>query len=154
MGCGMIKMLKEVDLQAKVKDAIIEMGGFSMKMSNRFLIGVPDLLCKLPNYPTSFWEVKRVPFIREKIKADATLNQKKWLRDFERAGGFGGLICFVMQNDLTVAVRPTTSFDYEDLKAPWWFYKEDFVTLPRNCKMQPFKELLEEVHKERRSHAF
>ena len=35
-----MKLIREVDLQTKCKESIIEMGGFSMKMSNRFLIGV------------------------------------------------------------------------------------------------------------------
>lgn len=145
-----IKLIKEVDLQSKAKQAILDMGGFSMKMSNRFLVGVPDLLCQLPGCATSFWEVKSSNTIWNKTQAHLTLQQKKWLRTFELSGGFGGVIMYVMMNDLMVAVRPTSSFPYrEDLHEPWWVYKEDLVALPRGCKMKPFQELMLKIHANR-----
>lgn len=131
--------MKETDLQSKCLTAMREMGGFAQKMSNRFLIGVPDLMFKLPRYSTSFWEVKRRPTAHQ--NPDPSPKQKLWLRDYTRAGGFCGVINFISKdNEMAFAIKLSTDFDYEDLKKVWWVKEEDYVQLPRGCKMVPFKE--------------
>lgn len=140
--------MKEVDLQSKCVTAIREIDGFAQKMSNRFLIGVPDLLCQLPCHRTSFWEVKR----RGHFKQDPspTPKQKLWLRDFTWSGGLGGVICFVIiGNDLAVAIRPASVFDLDNIEEKWRIGEEHYKLLPRGCKMQPFKDELVRVHVDR-----
>lgn len=144
--------MKEIDLQSKCIAAIRELGGFSQKMSNRFLIGVPDLLCQLPDFPTSFWEVKRRATVYQ--NPDPSPKQKLWLRDFTRAGGFCGVIYFVAStkiNEMLFAVRPSSVFDLDDLKKPWRVDEDDFRTLPRGSKFAPFKEEIMRVHEDRRN---
>ena len=136
--------MKEIDLQTKAKDAVIEMGGMAMKMSNRFLVGVPDLLFKLPSLDASFWEVKWAP--RPAAVALVTVQQKRWLQAYQAAGGLSGVIYFIMKdNDMRVGMKPTHAFPKE-LKAQWRFEQDEFVVLPRGCKMQPFKELVLKLH--------
>lgn len=137
--------MKETDLQSKVVDSIREMGGFAQKCSNRFLIGVPDVLCQLPGFQASFWEVKKSPSKWQ--MPNPTPKQKQWLRDFTRAGGFGGVIYFMGNvNDIIVGIKPAGCFNLGDLTAKWRIEEDGFVVLPRGCKMIPFKEELLRVH--------
>lgn len=52
--------MKETDLQTEIKASVIEQGGYSIKMSNRFLVGIPDLLIALPPFAPSMFEVKEL----------------------------------------------------------------------------------------------
>ncbi len=144
-------MTREVDLQSKCIDAIRELGGFAQKMSNRFLIGVPDVLCQLPENTTSFWEVKVRPTIYQ--NPDPSPKQKIWLRDFTKAGGFCGVIYFVRGikvNDVLFTIRAASEFDLNDISKPWRVASDDYKRLPRGCKFQPFKEEIMRVHENRR----
>lgn len=144
--------MKEVDLQSKVVDSIREMGGFSIKCANRFLIGVPDVLCQLPTFQTSYWEIKKSPHAKW-MCPDLTPKQKLWLRDFTRAGGFGGIIYFCQDvNDMIVTIKPADHFNLGDLNTKWRVPEDEFIKLPRGCKMVPFKEELLRVHEEHRRH--
>lgn len=50
--------MKETDYQTKICEVVNKGGGFAMKMSHRFLVGVPDLLATLPVGRPSLIEVK------------------------------------------------------------------------------------------------
>lgn len=137
--------MKEVDLQSKGKEAIVSMGGMAMKMSNRFLVGVPDMLFKLPDYDASFWEFKYAP--RLALMPKVTMLQKKWLRDYSKAGGLSGVVFFnVYLSDLHVGIRSTSSFG--EIQERWTFNRSDFVVIPRGSKMQPFKDRILELHEQ------
>lgn len=152
--------LNELHLQSKCVDAVREMGGFAQKCSNRFLIGVPDLLVQLPGYTTSFWEVKWTPVIA--LKPDPTVKQKVWLRDFTKAGGFCGVIYFTMgPSDLMFVMSPAGRFlpkfpntlsvidEPDPIKTKWKIESHEYKPLPRGCKFQPFKDEIERIHNER-----
>ena len=51
-------MVKEVDLQSRLVEEARRTGGYALKMSNRFVVGVPDLLIQLPGLPTVLVECK------------------------------------------------------------------------------------------------
>lgn len=139
--------INELFLQSKVVESIRELGGFAQKCSNRFLIGVPDILCQLPGFSTSYWEVKKSPH-KKWMCPDLSPKQKIWLRDFTKAGGFGGVIYFCNDgNDLAVGIKPVSYFgDVSDIKKKWRIDENDFVVLPRGCKMKPFREEILRVH--------
>lgn len=85
--------MNELAIQKLIVDAVRRGGGFSFKLANRFLIGVPDVLIQLPVRGTSLWEVKV-----NDVKASGTtavkitLHQYNFLRDYAEAGGKCGLI--------------------------------------------------------------
>jgi len=133
--------MKEIDLQKRCIDAVREMGGFAQKMSNRFLVGVPDLLIQLPEKNTTFWEVKRRGSVYQ--NPDPRPKQKIWLRDFVKAGGVGGVVYFVTQvNELAFVVRLARDFNLGNIIEPWRVEAHEYLPLPRGCKMQPFKDEL------------
>lgn len=136
-------MVNEIDLQSKCVEAMREMGAFAQKCSNRFLIGVPDLLCQMPDHPTTYWEVKFKHVAHH--KSEPTLKQKMWLRDFTLAGGVCGVIYFYMGNDLSFVIRPTKSFNYENIKTSWTVPVDDYLPVPRGSKFFPFKAELQRV---------
>lgn len=50
--------MNEVDHQTNIKKSVILQGGYSFKLSNRFTIGIPDLLVMLPPFVPCLAEVK------------------------------------------------------------------------------------------------
>lgn len=52
--------MKETDLQFHIKSSVIKDGGYSKKLSNRFTIGIPDLVIILPPFAPCFAEVKEL----------------------------------------------------------------------------------------------
>lgn len=92
----------EVDVQTKIVKAVIAGGGAAHKLSNRFLIGVSDLLIKQPSRPALLMEVKLAKFsasIRpdHQFKLDVSHLQKDFLRQYHRAGMAAGVISAVLR---------------------------------------------------------
>lgn len=50
--------MKELDFQKKIIDLIREEGGYGYKLSNRFKVGIPDLLIAAPMRGVVFFECK------------------------------------------------------------------------------------------------
>lgn len=50
--------MKEIDIQRELVNEARGLGGYAIKMSNRFLVGIPDLLIKLPGMQACLIEVK------------------------------------------------------------------------------------------------
>lgn len=50
--------MKETDHQTQIKLSVKRQGGYSFKLSNRFTIGIPDLLIALPPFVPCLAEVK------------------------------------------------------------------------------------------------
>lgn len=100
--------MKELEAQSLVIDAVRSSGGFAFKMSNRFLIGIPDLLMQLPDFGTSLWEVKIAdyPLAGYWARVYPTVKQQQKLREYEKAGGFCGVISFLRAKDLHIAIMP------------------------------------------------
>lgn len=75
--------MKEVDHQANIKLSVKAQGGYALKLSNRFTVGVPDLLIMHPLFVPCIAEVKDlkdcVPDFDRKIdvspKQDLTMRQ-------------------------------------------------------------------------------
>lgn len=93
--------MKEVDYQKKIIDAVNSQGGYGLKMSNRFLAGVPDLLIHLRPYPTAVVEVK---MLTSPVNLDTPMQlghsitplQRSTLLRMRKAGlmtGWVGILC-------------------------------------------------------------
>ncbi len=90
--------MNELGMQALIVDAVNGSGGFARKLSNRFLVGVVDLLVKLPDYPAGVLEVKQRDLPRDNNltwKLDVTGPQQRFLRDAHGAGMPAGVASFM-----------------------------------------------------------
>lgn len=103
--------MKEVEVQKLIVDAVREAGGAAHKLSNRFSIGVPDLLIKLPRnstiadlFPAMLMEVKLEKYadvnkLAERGKTtmpDVTVPQHSFLTDYAKAGMLAGVMTFIV----------------------------------------------------------
>lgn len=70
-------MAKELDLQTKIIHSARKQGGYGRKMSNRFSIGIPDLLLGIFPFAPSLVEVKDLEIVVDKFdrKLDVTPKQ-------------------------------------------------------------------------------
>jgi len=73
-----------------VKDARA-LGGYGIKLNNKFKVGVPDLLLKVPGVPSALVECKRIKQWPKKTNSPVTLDltpiQERSLREYALAGG-------------------------------------------------------------------
>ena len=85
-------MKKETDVQAELVKATTDAGGWGLKLNNRFLKGIPDLLLKWPTRPAALIEVKICPplGLNHGFYLDLTSHQVRSLRRFHDAGGTAG----------------------------------------------------------------
>ncbi len=116
-------MLKEIDLQSKIVDAVRGSDGHAFKCSNRFLIGVPDISMKLKAMPHAYNEVKLVkpwPKVSATVELELTEKQRKFLREYRKAGGIAMYTVFAhdgkqwlwhIGHDLTIKRLPRILFD-------------------------------------------
>lgn len=92
-------MPSELQMQKETVDAVRTVGGFAHKMSNRFLIGVADLLIKLPQteHPAMVLEVKinKLPLKTKTITLNVSPLQERYLCDAAAAGMPAGVLSFV-----------------------------------------------------------
>lgn len=90
--------MKETDLQSLTIKAVRLYGGAAHKLSNRFLVGVSDLLVKLPKLPAALLEVKydeRADMPVAGIVPDVTVLQYKFLKEYHDAGMRCGVMSFL-----------------------------------------------------------
>jgi hypothetical protein len=101
--------VKEIALQKLVVDAVKANGGMAHKLSNRFLVGVADLLVKMPNGPATLLEVKQREWGPQlnRFILDVTVPQQRFLKNYADAGMTCGVMSFVQRGgrkDLSVAI--------------------------------------------------
>ena len=76
--------MKELDIQRQIVKSCKKQGGYGLKMDNRFVAGIPDLLLSLPICGPALIEIK--------VKGNyPTPLQKKTLADMREAGIAAGL---------------------------------------------------------------
>jgi len=123
----------ELKIQRDIILEVQKLGGFAFKMSNRFLVGVPDLFIKMPGYDTTIVEVK---FVR------AVANPKK-IRlpgpsvpqaNFMKKAGAAGVPCYTWRFIRKASRRPMWAASIEgdgvdttDLDSPFWFSHPDHL---------------------------
>lgn len=127
-------MPNELRLQSLVVRAVNSHGGFAFKLSNRFLVGVPDLLIHLPNTGTGIWEVKSCEMgkLREQFTLKVTPLQDKFLRVMSKAGGTCGVISFIeIGRDVFMAAYQYDIIAYKDA------FLKKFVVSGKSHKVLP-----------------
>lgn len=89
----------ETDYQKHILDVIIAEGGYGIKLSNRFLVGIPDLFIKPLHAVASLVEVKLqkgYPVNPDTpIHVNITALQRHHLMQYSKAGGISGWIMIV-----------------------------------------------------------
>lgn len=108
-------MASELDLQKLVVDVVNQdLGGFARKLSHRFLIGVPDILVKVPGNPCAvILEVKqqKAPVKLDTIHLDVSVAQARFLRDALKGGVPTGVVSFIQKPGmLGMLCWPTSDF--------------------------------------------
>lgn len=84
----------ELDIHTRMVDAARDAGGYALKMNNRFVKGVPDLMIKMPTLPVVFIEVKfmdKEPLQGWTINDGLTELQRREIHKIQNAGGYAGL---------------------------------------------------------------
>lgn len=99
-------MIKEVDVQSIIIDAVEANGGKGTKLSNRFLVGVADLLIKLPGVPLAVIEVKLEHLPKRfngehEWKLAVTKPQEEFLLGYHEAGARALVLSVVIGSDRT-----------------------------------------------------
>lgn len=123
--------MKETEAQYMTIQAVRAHEGAAHKMSNRFLVGVADLLIKLPNAPPMLLEAKINKFSiktgpSHRFTLDLTAPQVEFLNDYHEAGMHCGVLSFVQHGrvllmrtfrlDAMVATRYTAAIaDHVDI---------------------------------------
>lgn len=116
----------ETECQQLVVDAVVSIGGNAIKMNNRFIIGVPDLLIKLPGNLQAFMlEAKKHDFaasIRDDhvFDLEVTKLQRDNLRDWQRAGMPTGVVSFIQYKRQDVRSLRMAIYRYGDLPRLDW----------------------------------
>lgn len=85
-------MPSELYFQKQLINAAVEMDGYGQKLSNRFIVGVPDLLLQVPGWRTTLVEAKQHFFVPNPkiIHIDLTKIQEDRLKRHTRSGGDAG----------------------------------------------------------------
>jgi hypothetical protein len=94
--------MKELEFQTLVRKAVEREGGFGLKMSNRFLVGVPDLLVHLPGAPTMVLEAKfsKVASTVRPYRLELSPRQSLTLRQMAGAGMVAGVVSLIRTDKL------------------------------------------------------
>lgn len=90
----------ETEWQTELVGTVNEHGGFGRKLSNRFLVGVPDLLLQVSRFPTQITEVKLAKRVKltngnDVIKLEVTGPQARFLTEFDETGGHSSVLSIV-----------------------------------------------------------
>ena len=103
--------MSELQRQTDVITVVKDMGGHAYKSSNAWLVGVCDLVVKVPYKPAAFLEAKLndAPKRSAFFRLGLTSIQEKFLRDMDAAGAYAGVISFVQgpgKRDKSVRIIP------------------------------------------------
>lgn len=141
----------ETEVQQLLIDAVEEVGGRGIKFNNRFVIGIPDLLIKLPNHQPMILEAKLHKFSAKTLAAGhyiadigATKLQKDQLRYWAYANMLTGVVSFVMETGADVrSLRMALYSHGEMLHRDWCVQTDDHRALgEKSERMTKIRELL------------
>lgn len=92
--------MNELNYQNWVINTILTNGGYAHKMSHRFIIGVSDLMIKLPKHPATLLEVKLqhigiTTSAQHCFQLDVTKIQQNFLLRYYNVGMACGVMSFI-----------------------------------------------------------
>jgi hypothetical protein len=127
-------IMKETECQQLVIDAVEDegIGGRGLKFNNRFVIGIPDLLIKLPAVQPVILEAKLFTFSQKTLEnghliqdIGATKLQKDQLRDWGYAGMLTGVVLFIVPTGGNVSGLMMTMRSYDEMDHFNWSIDTD-----------------------------
>lgn len=125
----------ETECQQLIIDAVQEdhIGGRGLKFNNRFIVGIVDLLIKLPGHQPMILEAKLHKFSAKTLAAGhriddigATFKQKQYLRDWNYAGMLTGVVSFVMEQGADVRSLQMAIYSYGDMVSNNWSVSTEY----------------------------
>lgn len=123
--------MREVDIQSLIIRSAKAQGGWGVKLTHKFRVGVVDLLLVMPRFAPFVAEVKQLGKVPERFdqKLDVTPTQRKFMQDVNAPNideGRGSAIILVAIHHRgewrLVRLPPTAerlSFEYEDDPSCW-----------------------------------
>lgn len=121
----------EIKHQTDIKNSVKRDGGHAFKMSNRFLIGVPDLHVALPPFAPCVVEVKDLGVVADKFNRDlgVTEKQARYMADIsEPYEGLGlGRVAFVAAHIVHYGEHRLVLMPRQAMRLSWE-YSEDAGT--------------------------
>lgn len=152
----------ETECQKLVIDAALFAGGQGLKLNNRFLVGVVDLLVKIPGTEPIWLEAKLEKLAvstmskpHHQWELEVTKRQKDFLRDWDRAGMRTGVVSFVQERGGNVRSLRMALHSYSTMESRDWTVRmADHVMvgsaterLPHIVEqLQAFGELVDDLH--------
>ncbi len=70
-------MKREIQLQTHIVKSVRKDGGYARKLSNRFQVGIPDLIISMPSFAPCFAEVKDFGEVKGEFDRDIGLTEKQ-----------------------------------------------------------------------------
>jgi len=143
----------ETQAQKHVIDAVKAHGGAAHKLSNRFSVGVSDLLIKLPGLPAMLMEAKldhraNVLHPQSPVMPDVTVPQHSFLTSYAEAGMVCGVMSFVEEarkgkRGLWLQVVRVPGFRPGDALRPDWYVQLAPLNLFDQLIVDALKECLD-----------
>lgn len=88
--------MSELQMQRLIIEDVKKCGGFAFKMSNRFMVGVPDLYIATPRHWPVLVECKFVKELPKRKTTSVLLNltpkQRHFIRQTQYGGGYSGWV--------------------------------------------------------------
>jgi len=116
----------ETAMQQLIIDAVKDVGGAGIKLNNRFLVGVVDLLIKLPNCRPMWLEAKQIA-LSDRTKnhvweLDVTTPQRKFLKEWHGAGMLTGVVSFIQTKGAREPIKTLRMalYTYEVMEHTSW----------------------------------
>lgn len=136
--------MSELSRQSDVVAVAKGMGGFAYKSSNQFLIGVCDLVVKIPFKHAAFLEAKMndAPVRSNTVTLNLSPLQHKFLKDLWNAGAQSGVISFVERKTKPTKAVLIIPFDKITFIGGKMWAPLDWYTWGDNWKKQIRAELL------------
>lgn len=124
----------ETECQQLIVEAVVDGGGRSLKFNNRFMVGVCDLLIKMPLHQPMMLEAKLVHLAPSTVshvwKSGCTEIQKRFLRDWNDAGMLTGVVSFIQRKGQDVRSLEMAVIPYQQMvNNAWSVYQIDHLPL-------------------------
>lgn len=112
--------MDELGYQKWTVDSVIGNGGHAHKMSHRFIVGVADLMIKLPQLPAALLEVKlqhigATTKLDHEFQLDVTELQKRFLKRYHLAGMACGILSFIERGRMGKKAAGAAVFSLEQM---------------------------------------
>ena len=142
----------ETEMQQLLIDAAKSVGGQGLKLNNRFVVGVVDLLISIPGCRPVWLEAKRLDLSAKSLAAGhhisdigCTYKQQKFLYDWHAAGMLTGVASFIQEPGKGVKSLRLALYAYDDmLKRHWTGHSRDHEPIgDHRTRMSTLAEMLQ-----------